>query len=175
MWIWNATASPGGVMPNRPLDGNFVQFNYGVATIPPEFRLTNATQTLIISVTDGSVRGTSSPIRIKPNKAVSFDIAIPSPVTVNRPFDISKVTAKDAFGNTAVSYAGDKILLYTGPKSDVVNGDPGYTYAAHMQMGLLILNIIWIALWMWKYGSITYLVSLCETWISLLVRLILNG
>ncbi|MFH1860233.1 MAG: FlgD immunoglobulin-like domain containing protein [bacterium] len=135
-WFWNnAAVSPNGIMPDRPLNGN-ADFEYGVATIQG-FTLTNATQTPTISVTDGSVRGTSSPIRINPNKAVSFDIAVPSPVTVNRPFNISKVIAKDAFGNTAVSYAGDKILGYTGPKSDAINGEPSYTYAAHFEAGIL--------------------------------------
>ncbi|MEK7813428.1 MAG: hypothetical protein AAB296_06670, partial [Candidatus Desantisbacteria bacterium] len=135
-WFWNnADASPNGVMPARPLS-SWTDFEYGVATIPG-FRLTNATQTPTISVTDGNVRGTSMAIKVKPNKAVSFDIAVPSPVTVNRPFNISQVIAKDALGNVAISYGGDKILGYTGPKSDDVHGDPSYTYAAHFEKGLL--------------------------------------
>ncbi|MFH1961853.1 MAG: FlgD immunoglobulin-like domain containing protein [bacterium] len=135
VWTWTAAASPGGVMSDRPLNGN-ADFEYGVATIQG-FRLTNATQTPTISVADGNVRGTSAAIRVKPNKAVSFDISVPSPVTVNRPFNISRVIAKDAFGNIDVSYSGDKILLYTGPSSDAANGDPGYTYAAHFEAGIL--------------------------------------
>lgn len=135
VWTWTAAASPGGVMPDRPLNGN-ADFEYGVATIQG-FRLTNATQTPTISVTDGDVRGTSAVIRVKPNKAVLFDISVPSPVTVNRPFNISRVIARDAFGNIDLSYSGDKILLYSGPKSDAANGDPGYTYAAHFEAGIL--------------------------------------
>ncbi len=139
-WFWNgATAAPNGVMPSRPLPGN-ANFEYGVAAVPG-FRLTNATQTPTISVTDDEVRGTSTPIKIKPDKAVSFDIAVPSPVTVNRPFNISQVIARDAFSNVAISYSGDKILGYTGPKSDGVNGEPSYTYAAHFEKGLLTTSL----------------------------------
>jgi hypothetical protein len=142
-WFWNnADASPGGIMPDRPLNGN-ADFEYGVVTVPG-FRLTNATQTPTISVTDGATRGTSSPIRIKPNKAVSFDIAVPSPVTVNRPFNIPNIAAKDAFGNVALSYTGDKILGYAGPKSDAVLGNPSYAYAAHFEKGILTTPLITI-------------------------------
>ncbi|MFH1097071.1 MAG: FlgD immunoglobulin-like domain containing protein [Candidatus Desantisbacteria bacterium] len=135
-WIWNATASPDGTMPDRPLHDNEI-FNYGVSTIKG-FNLTNATQTLSISVTDGNVRGTSSFITIKPNKAVLFDISVPSPVTVGNSFNISNIIAKDSYGNTAVSYDGKKILSYTGP-----NGNPEYyNYAATFTAGILITNLV---------------------------------
>ncbi|MFH1824197.1 MAG: hypothetical protein ABH873_03110 [Candidatus Firestonebacteria bacterium] len=122
-WTWTATNSPNNTPPTKPSDGNQT-FTNGVATVPG-FTLTNASQTPTISASDGSNIGTSGPITVNSNTASSFTVVTQNNniETAGNSFSVT-LTAKDAYGNVAISYTGSKFVTWTWTATNSPNNTP---------------------------------------------------
>lgn len=132
VWGWDATTSPKGISGVRPNNGNQA-FNQGIATVTG-FILTNATQTRIW-VSDSIISGTAT-INLLPNKASYFDISLPSPVTVNQPFSIRSIKARDELGNIAINYSGTMSINFSGAGTDSYGNKPSYPSAIVFEQGI---------------------------------------
>jgi len=72
--------------------------------------------TLTLTATAGSIKGTSSSITVKPAAAAGFSLSAPSTVTAGDGFTL-KVTALDAFGNVATGYGGTATITASDGQS----------------------------------------------------------
>ncbi|MDI6780798.1 MAG: hypothetical protein QME49_01600 [bacterium] len=132
IWSWDATLSPKGMTGFLPANGN-QKFDGGIANVGG-FILANATQTTI-SVSDHIFSGTIT-INVIPDKASYFDISLPSIVTINQPFLIKSLVARDDFGNIAVSYSGTMPISFAGPGTDSSGNKPSYPLAILFEQGV---------------------------------------
>jgi len=114
-------------------------FDHGIATATG-FTLTNATQT-VIWVSEGITSGTTTPITVIPAGVSYLDIKLPSPVTVNQPFSINSLIARDDWGNVAVSYSDTKTIIFSGPRMDATGNKPSYPPAVVFDAGVAILPL----------------------------------
>jgi hypothetical protein len=125
-----AHSSPNGTAPSYPAAGSCasgqsgVTFTAGVAA--PTVTLVNAATTTL-SLTDGTVSGTTGSFSVGPGAASSFGVATPGPQTAGSTFS-DQITAFDAFGNLATGYAGTPSL--SGPHSAPLGNAPQYGTAA---------------------------------------------
>jgi alpha-tubulin suppressor-like RCC1 family protein len=104
-WNWNASASPSGVQPVKPSDGQVI-FNDGIAVVDG-FMLTKAGDTVTISAEDedGITGFTDNPIVSETGRASAFVFELPDNINVGSPFAFT-LRAIDAGGNTVTDYTG---------------------------------------------------------------------
>lgn len=138
IWSWDATLSPRGITGFLPANGN-QRFDGGIGSVSGVI-LTNAAQTRIC-VSDYILSGTIT-INVIPDRASYFDIRLPSPVTINQPFRIASLIAKDNFGNIATDYSGTMPLNFSGPGTDSYGNKPSYPTTILFEQGVASSTLI---------------------------------
>lgn len=108
-----------------------IGFTNGVATVSGS---SNGVMTLYktgsptITVSDGTYTG-SVKVTVSPAGAANFLITSPGTQTAGQAFGLT-VKARDAYGNTATSYAGSKTLDYAGAAASPDSTAPSYPTSA---------------------------------------------
>lgn len=114
-------SSPNGSKPEYPTT---VSFTGGVGT--GTIKLYDATASAAITATQtGGPKGTSASFAVAPLSAAALSLAAPGNQTAGNAFN-EAITAVDAYGNTATSYAGTKQLSFAKPASSPSGQAPGY-------------------------------------------------
>ncbi len=111
--VWSGPAnSPNGTAPTLPT--GTVSFTSGVSTTALNVTFTDAgSQTL--TATDSSLTG-SATTTVSPGTASKFAVGgVGSTATAGTPVTGVTLTAEDADGNTATSYAGSQSITWSGP------------------------------------------------------------
>jgi hypothetical protein len=111
-----------------------ISFVNGVATVAGTnngvMKLDKA-ETALVTVTDGTINnGIGLSVTVAAAAAASFSLVAVSTVVTAGEADNLTVTALDAFGNTAVSYAGSHNLTFGGAGSSVGGNKPTVTSSA---------------------------------------------
>jgi predicted outer membrane repeat protein len=107
------TASDGqSVSPNT---ADFNPFGHTQAIVTMTAFL-DKVDTLTLTATAGSIKGTSSSITVKPAAAARFSLSAPSTVSAGDGFTL-KVTALDVFGNVATGYGGTATITASDGQS----------------------------------------------------------
>lgn len=116
-----ASASPSGAAPTvlaQPFGtATSVTFDNGTATLPAAMVLYEAASPSItvVDATNAMINnGGGTPITVAPANAAKLDLAAASPSPTAGDGDALTITAKDAYGNTATGYSGNKTLRFTG-------------------------------------------------------------
>ncbi|MFH1961832.1 MAG: right-handed parallel beta-helix repeat-containing protein [bacterium] len=137
-WILNAMAknSPDGFSPIIPNNG-IQTFAQGIA-IAMGFTLPNA-GTGTLSVSDGTIRGTTTTVTIKPAVTTQFKFAVPATNMAGQAFSLSYLKACDLYGNVATHYQGNKLLSYSVPGTTTRN--PVYPNPVTFDHGIANLPI----------------------------------
>lgn len=113
--------SPNGTAPTYDNGHTSVTFSAGVANVPMTlFRA--ETPTLNVTATDATG---SLGLTVKPAGVNSFLPVTPSTDTAGTAQSVA-VTADDAYGNTATTYAGNKTLTWSGPSKAPSGQSPSY-------------------------------------------------
>ncbi len=135
--ITGATNSPNSTAPTLPTSASFVS---GGATVSGVV-LTNAVSTNL-TVTQGSIAGTSGIFSALPSAATSFAVINPSTQTVGTSFALG-VTALDTYGNTAISFTGTQSLTITGATNSPNSTAPTLpTSASFVSGGATVSGIV---------------------------------
>ncbi len=122
--------SPNGTAPVYP--ANPVTFNNGIATVS---MTPYSAQTGTVSTNDGSISGTSPSLTVSPGAAAGFMPAAPGGVIAGHVFS-EKISAVDAYGNTATSFGGTKTLTFSGPHNAPNGTAPTYPATAGFSSGV---------------------------------------
>ncbi len=113
--------------PVLPADFTFTSAEAGIHNFTGVVLKDAGTRT--ISVTDqvtASITGTSGPIVVAPGAATQLAVVIPSTVSSGTAFDV-RVTARDAFANTATGYTGTVAFTSDDTGSPVLPGNYAFT------------------------------------------------
>ncbi|MFH1859987.1 MAG: hypothetical protein ABH870_03095, partial [bacterium] len=138
-WSWTVSNSPNNTVPTIPNDGTVSVFiNHGIGTVSG-FILTNAAQTqvCISYIHDNNISAVLS-INVIPAEASYFDINLPSPVIIDQPFSIGRLTARDRLGNVAIDYSGTKTPRFSEVDADNFGIKPSYPSAIVFEQGVAI-------------------------------------
>ncbi len=111
--------SPNATAPSYPAS---VTFTSGAGTA--SITLYDA-QTTTLTATQGTVTGTSGSFAVIAGAAATFTLPTPATKTAGTAFN-ETITAHDAYGNTATSYAGAKTITFTGPANSPGGTPPTY-------------------------------------------------
>jgi hypothetical protein len=126
-------ASPNGKAPVLPTLS--VTFTAGVGTTPgTPITLYDADEAATLTATQGTLSGTSASFVVNPAAISSFALAS-APQTAGTPFS-QPITAQDAYGNTATSYAGTKTVSFSGPGTSPEANAPKYTTSVGFTAGV---------------------------------------
>jgi hypothetical protein len=108
--VWSGPApAPSGTTPRYPT--NPVSFSQGVASV--SITLYDA-QTTALSVSDGTLSGTSGSFSVAPGSAKSLKGSLAASPTAGSPFTVT-LSALDSYLNVATSYNGNKTISWSGP------------------------------------------------------------
>ena len=113
----NAVTAYGGTVHLTSSDGTATltpvnsTLTSGVGTFSATLKLAGSRT---VTATDGGITGTSNPIVVSPGVATHFGVAVPATATAGIAFNFA-VSALDANGNVATSYAGTVHLTSTDP------------------------------------------------------------
>jgi hypothetical protein len=111
--------SPNGTGPAYPARTTFTG---GVAS--PTVTLYDA-QTTTITVTQGTITGTSGSFVVNPGRPGSFAVTNPGTQVAGTPFNVT-IAATDQFGNAASTYAGSQSIAFSGPANSPNGHAPTY-------------------------------------------------
>lgn len=110
---WSGPANaPSGRTPEYPTSATTVTFSEGVGTATA-LKLFDA-QSTTIKAKEGTTEATSATFTVKPSTIASFSVPTPTEREAGVAFN-ETVTAWDAWHNTAKSYAGAKVIAWSGP------------------------------------------------------------
>jgi alpha-tubulin suppressor-like RCC1 family protein len=113
-----------------------VTFTSGVAAVVP-MTLYNPAVATILTVTDvpSGKTGSTSAFNVQPGPVAVFTIPTPTEQVAGVQFTVT-ITAVDAYGSPATSYAGAKCLTFSGPASSPNGTVPAYPAHGSCASGL---------------------------------------
>ncbi|HEY2216211.1 MAG TPA: hypothetical protein VGH21_01865, partial [Solirubrobacteraceae bacterium] len=129
-----ASSSPNG---KQPTSSASVAFSAGVGSA--SITLYDA-QTIGLTATQGSLKGTSANFTVLAAAASSLSISTPSSQTAGNAFNVT-LTAKDAFGNTATNYEGAKPIVFSEPEESPNGKAPKYPTSVTFSSGSATASI----------------------------------
>jgi hypothetical protein len=116
-------SSPNGKAPVYPATVTFAS-GAGTASI----KLYDA-QSTTLKVVEGTIEGASGTFTVKPAVTKKFSVPTPVEQEAGVAFNVT-LTATDEYGNTATSYAGAKMLVWSGPANSPSAIAPEYPASA---------------------------------------------
>ena len=123
------SSSPGG---KTPTSSASVTFGAGAGTA--SITLYDA-QTTALTATLGAIKGTSASFTVAAAAAASLTLPTPSTQTAGTAFGVT-LTAKDAYGNTAIGYGGTKTIALSGPGESPGGEAPKYPTSVNFSAGV---------------------------------------
>jgi alpha-tubulin suppressor-like RCC1 family protein len=123
--------SPGGTAPSYPAS---VTFTSGVATTVP-ITLYNAASTTL-TATEAGKSGSTGAFTVNPAGINSFSLPTPATQTAGTAFNLTSITALDAYGNTATGYSGAKSVVFSGPANSPGGTAPSYPASVTFTSGV---------------------------------------
>jgi type II secretory pathway pseudopilin PulG len=117
--------SPSGAAPTYPAS---VTFNAGVAT-PSGITLFDAQSSTTLTISQGSISGTSPAFKVGFGSASLFSVVTPGTAQAGTSISVG-LTATDSYGNTVTTYTGAKTISFSGPSSSPSGIAPSYPTAA---------------------------------------------
>lgn len=112
-----------------------VNFTNGVATTTLATMLVKA-ETVKITATQGSISGQSEDIVVSGSSPTHLHVSAPATATAGVSFNLTSITAHDAYGNVATSYSGGKTINYSGPSAGPLGDNPSYTTSVNFTDGV---------------------------------------
>jgi hypothetical protein len=128
IWFSGPSESPAKAKPSYPPSVTFAD-GEGTASIT----LYDA-QSTTLTATQGTISGSTS-FTVAPSTAASFTVANPGTQTAGTAFN-EKLTALDAYGNTATNYTGSREVTFSGPSESPSKTKPAYPSSVSFSSGV---------------------------------------
>ncbi len=135
-------SGPGnGPESGTPTSSVTASFTSGQASSTSAITLVKA-ETVKITLTQGLVSGQSSDVAVSAGDPAHLHAVSPTPVTAGVSFNLTSITAHDAYGNVATAYSGSKTIAYTGPVTSSSGDSPIYTASVDFTSGVSTTTLV---------------------------------